>query len=338
MKHLFIIHSHTPFLTAIGTINLLKLKEEEVIFFYSRKYQNNIIHHNYKVVETTEITELCRTTMFTSRKKTAYALRLVDLLVEKEICDDFILYAPHYIMPICQALYTNRRCIKGCYIQEGGVPMRNLSITNLSIWKKLYYFLLNRIYRGTDRIWRPSAWYVEGTFKKQDSIESYAISDSFFKSIPSHNNIVKWPQMPKNIVIDIKRPSMIFVFDGFITNGQVEHDYYIEKCKHLISMYGNKYHNYIKFHPAQPLQERILINDMFKAASLPIEEMPDSIPFELVLSSKENLNIAGFGSSLLYFARDLGHHVTCKDEWLFGSPAYMDYKKRFNFDSFSDSE
>ena len=338
MKHLFIIHSHTPFLTAIGTIDLLKIESKDVVFFYSRGYKNDVIKHDFKVVETTELTELCRTTMFTSRKNTKNALQMVDELVEREVGEDYILYAPHYIMPICQALYTNKRCIKGAYIQEGGIPMRNLSITNLPKMKKLYYFLLNRVYRGTGRIWRPSAWYVEGSLKKQSVIESYAISSSFFKSIPTHNNIVKWPQMPHGFKFNIKFPSTIFVLDGFITNGQVEPDYYMQKCNDLIGLCGNKNQNYIKFHPAQPLQERNAIIDMFKSKSLPIEEFSDSVPFELVLTSTENLNIAGFGSSLLYFARDLGHQVTCKDEWLFNSPTYMEYKKRFNFDSFSESE
>ena len=48
MKHLFVIHSHTSFLTAMGTIEYLNLKEEDVGIAWSRNYHNILYNSNYK--------------------------------------------------------------------------------------------------------------------------------------------------------------------------------------------------------------------------------------------------------------------------------------------------
>ena len=42
MKHVFIIHSHTTFLTAIGCVNYQKLTSSDIIFLYVRNYKNSI--------------------------------------------------------------------------------------------------------------------------------------------------------------------------------------------------------------------------------------------------------------------------------------------------------
>ena len=54
MKHVFLIHSHTVFLTAIGVIRRLSLKVDDIIFVYFRNYNNSIIPISYLIIRLDE--------------------------------------------------------------------------------------------------------------------------------------------------------------------------------------------------------------------------------------------------------------------------------------------
>ena len=131
----------------------------------------------------------------------------------------------------------------------------------------------------------------------------------------------------------MKDNANVFVFDGFTTNGFIEQAFYLNKCKELISKFAQQV-NYIKFHPAQSSDECNTIKSYFSKQGCKYEILDNSIPFEIILASTSNLVINGFGSSLLYFARNFGHTVHCMDKWLEDSPLYMQYKTRFGLDDF----
>ena len=91
MKHVFIINSHTTFLTSVGTVEYLKLNDCDVIFVYVRNYKNSVTKISYKVVDATNISNSCR------KISTQYKeyIREVDLFVSQNICDKYALYVPH---------------------------------------------------------------------------------------------------------------------------------------------------------------------------------------------------------------------------------------------------
>jgi hypothetical protein len=329
MKHVFIIHSHTTFMTSMGVINLLGLPVRDIIFFFSRNYNNSLFDLHCKIVDTTEIVN--QQNLLWKNSKRLKIINEIDKLVENFIGDKYVLYAPHFAMPFAQVLYTNTKCVKGAYIQEGGVIFRKVYITHLNLLQKIRRFVADKLYRHCNRIWSTYGWYMPNCLYKQKTIDSYAISDRFFKYLPSTNHVVKWP--PLNINFQYKKNAIFFIFDGFIKNGLIEPDFYFEKCKQLIEKFAAPL-NYIKFHPAQSTVERNKIVSFFKNIDVEYEIINDSIPFEIVLSTMRGLTIAGFGSSLLFFARDLGHTVLCMDKWLHDSSMYMRYKERCGFDDF----
>ena len=57
MKHLFLIHSHTVFLTAMGVIEYLRLKESDVLIMNFRHYHNPQLGFDYKSYDFSEIVE-----------------------------------------------------------------------------------------------------------------------------------------------------------------------------------------------------------------------------------------------------------------------------------------
>lgn len=329
IQHVFLIHSHTLFLTAMGVIDLMKVDRKDVVFLYSRHYNNTLIEPGCKVIDVTNLVD--KQNDLWNNKKRKSLIKDIDKLIDNIVEDKFILYSPHFAMSFAQVLYTNNKCLKAAYIQEGGMVFRKVFITHLPFWKRIRCFITDKLYRHTNRIWSTYGWYMPGCLYKQKNIDSYAISEEFFRYLPSTNHIIKWPHI--NISLTLKDNATIFIFDGFVKNGVVEPEFYLEKCKKLIHKFAQE-NNYIKFHPAQSQDECKSIATYFEQQGCKYEILDNSTPFEIILTSTTGLTVIGFGSSLLYFARDLGHTVHCMDKWLQNSYLYMQYKNSHGLEDF----
>lgn len=330
MKYVFVINSHTTFLTSLGVVKYLKLPANSITLLYVRNYQNTIINVPYLTENISSLYDSCKY-LFKNGIIRNKIINNIDRTIENVINDDYELFVPHLGNGLFQILYTHPCCKKVSYIQEGGIPFKTAYKTRLSLVEKTTYWLYNTLYLRTDRIWKPFRWYVQGNIKVSEKLNSYAISNTFFKYLPSHNHIIMWPEIPISITIEPR--STIFIFDGFVHHGFVERDLYIELSHKLIEEYHNT-KNYIRFHPAQDDKERMSILSFFYKMKLSFEIMNEDIPFELIISSVKDLCIVGFGSSLLYFAKDYGHTVICRDRWLHVSELYNKYKNKYGFEYF----
>lgn len=325
MKHVFIIASHTSFLSAIGTCHFLQLPSDDVLLLYMRNYENCIVKHPFHVLEVTNLMNMVPQ-LYKSRKLRKHTLQHIDEFVEQNIGMRFHLYCPHMSNSMWQAFYTNRHCIDVAYIQEGGIPFKKAYNKTPTLLEKIKFYLFNKVYLHSTRIWR-GGWYFKGTLYKQNEIHSYAISDDFFKYLPSINHIIKWPTA--HLDMKIKESSTIFVFDGFVGNNLIEYDFYMKQCARLVVECASEDDNQIKFHPAQSDKETAQIQSFFEKAGKSYEVMRNDIPLELIISSFPKLNIVGFSSSLLVFAHNYGHNVTSHEEWLLESRLYKKYKKTY---------
>lgn len=333
LQHVFIIHSHTTFLTSMGVLDFIKANKKDIVFLYSRHYNNSLINPECKTIDITDLTD--KQDQLWNNKKRNSLIKEIDRLIDNVVKDNFILYTPHFAMPFAQVLYTHKKCTKAAYIQEGGMTYRKAFITHLSFLKRIRYFIIDKLYRRTNRLWSTYGWYMSGSLYKQKDLDSYAISDDVFKYLPSTNHLIKWPRIEVPLVL--KNNANIFVFDGFVKNGLIEQGFYLNNCKRLIRKFAQQ-DNYIKFHPAQSQEECNTIKSYFDQQGCKYEVLDNSVPFEIILSSKTNLSVIGFGSSLLYFARDLGHTVYCMDKWLEDSSLYLQYKTRYGLDDFQKAK
>lgn len=330
MKNVFIINSHTTFLSAMGTINYLKLPSENVLMLYMRNYNNRCICHDYKVLEVSDFMNSFDT-LFSSHAEQKKCIERIDDFIECNIGEKYRLFCPHLGHGVWQAFYTHSLCMEMSYIQEGGMPYTTVYLTHFS-FKRFILFYSVKIYLRTNRVWR-GGWYTHGTMTKQKELHSYAVNSLFFRKLPSINHIIKWPTV--DVGIKIKLESTIFIFDGFVQNHLIERDFYMKKCRELVFQCVNNY-NYIKFHPAQTQEDIEMILSYFQEQKCRYELLPNDIPFEMILLSNRNLKLAGFGSSLLYFAYELGNEVISQDQWLLSSPLYKNYRKKCGFMSFTE--
>lgn len=318
MKHVFVINSHTTFLTAMGTVEYLKLKDNDVIFIYKRNYCNKVTPVPFKVVEGTELANLCRNIGVDYEG----IIRKVDNLIDQNIEGKYCLYVPHMMHYFFQLLYTNKRCKRVSYVQEGGAVLTKVYENDVPLTERIKSFIRHAI---LGRRTFECQWYKKGTIYKQFRIDSYAINSLYFRSLPSHNHIVKWPECKLDLTIDSEYP--IFIFDGHVRNGFVEPDVYMRVCKKMITENAAG-KNYVKFHPAQNEEERNNILAFFVECGCSTETMSDDIPLEYVIIQFKNLSFVGFTSSLLYYAHDYGHKVCCCEKMLIESS--VAYRKRIN--------
>ena len=330
MKHLFVINSHTTFLTAMGTVEYLHLSEDGVIFAYMRNYKNTVVDVPYRVVDVTELYD--NTVLYYNGKPLKDVVNEIDKFVDREIKEEYSLYIPHLVVPLFKILYTNIRCKRVSYIQEGAYTSRKAFCTDIPLYKRMKNFIKLRF--CGDR-WFDGEWYMAGTIYKQRSLDSYAINDKFWEYLPSCNHIIRWPKVELNLKLD--RTCPIFIFDGFIKNGHAEAEVYMWNIRKLIIEYSSSAGNYIKFHPAQSEDEQKEIRRLFHDERKKISIIDNAIPMELIITSTNKMTFVGFGSSLLFYAHDNGHTVYCHDDWMKEtSEKYRNLSMRYGVPTFKE--
>ena len=329
MKHLFLIHSHTVFLTAMGVIEKLNLANRDVIIVTLRNYSPPDIGIKYKCYDLSETFEKGYHIFFSySRKHFIYSRKNRDTVVDKLDCfineyvvNNYYLYIPHMQAPAFQILATNKKCAECFFVQEGARIMYDL-ITNKNKW---YFSLYNKlILRNETRMWKAYAFFPSKDAKYKKTIKAFAFDKNYFGNLPQETIMVSWPKLEIGIRLDTSYP--VFVLEGAVELGQIEKNLYMHAVEKLIIEYG-KDNNYIKFHPQQSNSTRTEILDMFKRNEKNVESLPMDVPFELILTSHDNLTICGFGSSLLFYAKTFGHTVISNEKDLMVSPRYRMYCK-----------
>lgn len=328
MKHVFVVNSHTTFLTSMGVVSYLGLQVEQVVFVYMRNYKNSVAKVPFQTIDATSLVNSC------ANISSCYAetISRVDGFVEKNIGAKYNLYVPHLWHYFFQLLYTNPLCRRVSYVQEGGAVQTKVYDTNVALFEVIKSFVRLAIFRKRTF---ECKWYRTGIIYKQLTLDSYAVNNVYFHCLPSRNHIVKWPKV--QLDLQIKSESPIFIFDGYVKNGLVEPEIYMKLCNELISENSHA-HNYVKFHPAQTCDERKAIIGSFKKNHKQVEVMSDDIPMEYIIIQFKNLTFVGFTSSLLYYAHDFGHNVICKEALLLkASNEFRNYLDTCGFQTFAET-
>lgn len=334
MKHVFFIHSHTVFMTSMGIVDYLKLQDSDIVFLYSRSYRNSIFELPFTVYDMSVEADKTANANYRDRSERQKSINLIDAIIQNYIGEKYVLYIPHISIRSCQLLYTNPLCQELAYVQEGGYPNIGRFIQKLSVYDKIRNYITNKWIRRTDRVFRTVGWYQPGILTKQNSLNSYAINNEYFKYLPSINHVVKWPS--HSISVDYGVSPVIFVFDCFAAYGVVAPDFYYGYCYKIIEKYASS-NSWLKFHPAQGENERAKIIEICKNKGIQPKICDDSIPMELVISSLSGLTFVGASSSLLKFAIDHNHTVYANDRLLADSYGWQRYVEENQYQYMQES-
>lgn len=317
MKHIFIAHSHSLFLSVLGVIDFLKLKEDEVIIIYTRKYSNSLIKIPYQTIDLSLMHEDCKT-IVRNREQRNKTIKEFDTLLDQLVSDNYIAYVPHLTFPMFQILVTNSKCSGFHYVQEGAIAFKSAFFEE----KSIQYFI-QQIYNTTvlhkKRIWKSTKWTIPTFLKNARLTETFAISSEIFKYLPRKNNLITWPELPCDYELNVAYPC--FIFESIIEMKAIEPEIYFAAIDQLIRENASEF-NYVKFHPNQSIDNREVISNLFRKNNVNMIELPMDIPFEIFLSKFKSLKVCGFDSSLLFLAEQLNHIVITGRENLLVSSMY----------------
>ena len=317
MRHVFLVNSHTTFLSSLGVINLLHLNNDDVVLLFARNYSNSVYPLPYTICDVNELYVSAEEVYNTEdahiiRDK----IREVDEIVDKYIRECYHIYVPNFCNPLVCLLYSNLKCRRISFIQESAQSAVAAYVTSISfkagLKRRIKLMLAGIPYRK----WISPLYYRNDYIWKQFwRMYSYALNDSIFAGFKSNTNrIIVWPKAQYDFKLDTT--ATFFIVDGWVMNYMCEPDVFIDLMKKLVTENVGK-NNYIKFHPNETEKEREQILAFFKNCNANYEVMEQSVPFELVLTSYSGLKIVGMGSALCFFARDLGHNVVCHDDWCY---------------------
>jgi hypothetical protein len=325
MKYVFVIHSHTVFLSSIGTINHLKLHDDDVRFIYARNYKNSIYPSPYKSIDLSKEHDACNYSIF-HYKIYKNLIKTIDSYIADFVNDNFTVFVPHSMYYFFQIILSNKKCVDIQFIQEGAMVLDKLLDCRFNI-KSFKYLICNLLlypfYKY--RIWATYGWIIPFYVRKGIRVECYALSLTVFEKSPYKTHIIKWPQIELKTHINPQYPC--FVFDSSIEIGAIEKNIYIEGFRNLIKNKSEE-SNYIKFHPRQSEENKKIIKDVFLDLEKNVIELPMDVPFEIYISQYKNIRIYGFNSSLLIFSAQLGHDVfSLESELTAKSGKYSKWKK-----------
>ena len=228
MKHVFIIHSHTLFLSSLGVINKLGLVEDEVLFLFHRHYKTTI-PFNYKWIDISEEFEKTYYILFSwsrkhfclDKRQRQASLDFFDGLIEENAPNGYYLYTSHLQAFAYQILATNPKCLECFFVQEGGRSMVSDMTDNIApIWR-IYNKL---VLRGDNRLWKCTNWFPNKHTPYNKPVTVYTFDDKYFCDAPYKSIHIDWPKI--DIDLDINESWPIFTIDGDVELGHVERHVY----------------------------------------------------------------------------------------------------------------
>lgn len=324
MKHVFFAHSHTLTLCSLGTIEYLNLPHKDCIFLCTRNYDMPDGLTDCSIVYFNDLfNEFNRDLPGSILNNIKDIDRFDKALMSITSNDKYCFYTPHLFGGIYTLIASHKKCRKVSFVQEGAYCVAGKFINYQNVFQKIFRFFLSFKRTGTFRQYACSGWYTDGCLPFQKKIDLYATTENFFQYMPREKCVyhkISWPQYSGDLFIEHPL-SPIFIFDGYVKNGVVDRDIYMTACKRLIEENYSE-HNYVKFHPAQSLEERKGIIAIFESLHVHWEQFTESKPFEFYIAGCKNLKVVGFASSLMYFAKDAGHSVIARTSWLLNSPLF----------------
>lgn len=300
MKHLFLIHSNTVFLSALGAINYEGMESSDIIFFYARNFSSD---YTPKDISVYDVSKEYSWAQNRDSNYNPYKLhRLVkdmDAAIDKYVAKEYIAYVPHTIGP-CQPIITNKYC-KGIRLMQEG------AFTFYGKKHKVFNIFIKNLLFSNKRVWFQSSWDIPKSRKSKIKIQkTYATNKKYFEQEHNANHIViKWPKIVDER-LSFPKGTNFFLFESAIELKQIDKRHYLIGCERLIKD-SNVKKCYIKFHPNQREENVNEILALFEGVDYTVFSL--NVPFELIISSNSNLNLYGFSTSLIKFGEDYGHHV-----------------------------
>lgn len=319
MKHVFWIHSHSLYLTALGVMNTLHLPSNDVIFLLKEHYKCYSMPQGIHIYDLSDIDDLVLRR--DSQKIIADKIKLLDKFIEENIGEKYTFYIPHFLPKLWQIIATNKLCVDIKFVQEGIIDYCKGDGRNKKLLMKTFFTKV--FLRNFGRVWQDYAsfWDFRPLGVRKVS-ESFALSEGLYNKLDCKHTIIKWPKI--EVPLKLEEDGVFFVFDSLSERYNIERRIYLQATENMIKRYAGV-HNYVKFHPIQSKANQEYIKSLFTKYGYKVKVLPNEVPFEIILTSQAHMKVCGFTSSLVFFAALMPQHEAhiCV-ETLYSSRKFVD--------------
>jgi hypothetical protein len=328
MIALFYIHSHTTFLSALGTIRKLDLSFSNIVVVTTRHYKVN-----RELLPCERIIDLSDHFVYLMKNKyniirSIRRVRELDDILDKAIGGEYVSFLPHIGVYLMQIIATHRLCKEVNFIEEGSASYsRKLQAKN-SLVNGLVKTFISKILIPSKRFWLTDVLFTD-LYKCLNIRQSFGIFEGTFQYLPYNKNVIAWPKIALGYEINDAYP--IYIFDALVEMNFVEETLYFASLKDMIQETASGT-NYIKFHPYQSEKNKNYIREQFNSMNVKVIELPDNVIIEDVIVNKRKLSFFGFSSSILLYAKIFNHQYRSFEYLLKNDSKYINFRKLYDFE------
>ncbi len=356
MKYIFTIHSHITFLSALAVVEYDMLDKKDVIFICSNYIPPIREGSKIKLLKSLDEVEskygfFKRIASINYNKGTD---NYIDRLVHK---DSFIAYID--LMSVFNRfLVTNPLCKQFHFIEEGIVNygdfdsfrMLTMDLDNFN-WRLSYKKHYKEIVQSVYRIIRGRSLRIlnlpihPNIYAFFEGVFFYGFSEYTYPNIPeSKKKVISFSLVRQELetpTISEKQMNNAYIWigDSMCTHYKIAKNHFQEAIHQLlenINVTTNK-SIFIKYRGTESEDEREVLESTLKKYNFKIQFLPKDTVVELVFMNFKNLTVFGNGSSLLIYAKLMGHNTHSIFPYIpniYNIPFATDYKsvhKLLNF-------
>lgn len=330
MKNIFYIHSHITFFVARGIIKHLNLSPDSLFYIVSRSFENEMLSKT-NCIDFTEVHDNLDSFNLLNFKSKLPEIKKVDNMLNRKLKgEDFIAYLPHVFHPLMQIIATNQQC-KGLHILEEGVNAYSnyfMHFNEKSRVKGVVKYILNKLtFIGKKRIFFIKNFDLR-KFKKEEPPIFYTVTSKGFKGLPY--KIVRVEMIPENNSKYTISSSNVLVLEGAVEQGNLKLKTFLNAIDIILQdIKANQLA--VKFHPAQNSENKKKIIGLINKNNKQVEVIPNNIAFEQIILNNSNLQVYGFTTSLLFYAKEYGCLVKSYENLLSQDPLFKQFRSKNDF-------
>ena len=329
MKYIFTIHSHITFLSALGVVEHELLDKDKVIFICS-SYDPPIIHNSkISLVKSLDETEskyniLQRILNLNYGKGSD---RYISNLLGGE---NFRAYIDLMSM-FNRFLVTHKSCEQFHFIEEGIVNYGNYDSFRLLTmdidkysWRISFRSHFKEIALSIYRIVRGRSLKIlnlpihPNLYAFFKGVNFYGFSEFTFPNIPNNQKkVISFSMVLKELAVvkDSKydlNGAFIWIGDSMCNQYGISMEHFEHALQQLLikDTSSVKTDIFIKYRGTETPKEKVITENVLKNNNYNIFLLPEDTVMESIFMNYRNLTVFGNGSSLLIYAKIMGHKVS----------------------------
>jgi len=305
MKHVFYVHSGITYLVSLAVIDHLKLKPNDVLIIICRSIQIDGRFQRITLAPREE--DIAQLPSYGSKEvlKNLGILRTLDNKIQDAVFHQpLTLYLPSEKNYLMQFLQSHRLCVARNFIEEGLLTYRAGFIKTQPVLRG-FTNKLRHLLRFPFHLNRT------GGVAKQHAVKDftvYVVTETAQNVLHSFNTVLLNTRSVQceQAVISKTFPNL-YIFDAIVEMNLCTNDNFMVCLENFIATKVPRQNLMIKFHPFQKNQDQYLA--LFDRHNIQYEILGSEVIPEMLLAQKQGLSVYGLSSSVLFYAKEMGHVV-----------------------------